>query len=368
MNLTEGELYHVFNRGNNSQKIFFRPENYAYFVSGMRKHLLPVCDIIAWCLMPNHFHFLVYANAHSTPVINDGGFERQQFSQGIKQLLSSYTKAINKQENRTGSLFQQKTKALPIDAQTYTPETVLHYIHQNPMRAGLVRKMEDWEYSSFSSYSGSINDFLCNKEIASRYLEVNPEQFYQESYRVINSGDEGVLHLQGVGHLIQPATTADVPALNKLVNSAYRGESSRKGWATEADLIDGTRIDEAAMLDLIHDKNTTILKYTEDEMILGCVELRKENENLYLGMLSVQPDLQAKGIGKKLMFAGEDFARKQGCKKVTMTVVSVREKLIDWYIRHGYRLTGERKPFKMPDERWGIPKQPLEFVFMEKAL
>jgi predicted N-acetyltransferase YhbS len=167
---------------------------------------------------------------------------------------------------------------------------------------------------------------------------------------------------------ITPATPADVPALNKLVNSAYRGESSRKGWATEADLIDGTRIDEAAMSDLINDKNTTVLKYTEDNVILGCVELRKERENLYLGMLSVQPDLQAQGIGKKLMFAGEDFARTHGCKKVTMTVVSVRDKLIDWYIRHGYRLTGERKPFVFPDERWGIPKQPLEFVVMEKAL
>ena len=167
---------------------------------------------------------------------------------------------------------------------------------------------------------------------------------------------------------IEPATAADVPALNKLVNSAYRGESSRKGWATEADLIDGTRIDEAAMLDLINEKNTTVLKYTEEGVILGCVELRKENNNLYLGMLSVQPDLQAKGIGKKLMFAGEDFARAQGCKKVSMTVVSVRDKLIAWYLRHGYTLTGERKPFKMPDERWGIPKQPLEFVVLEKVL
>jgi len=167
---------------------------------------------------------------------------------------------------------------------------------------------------------------------------------------------------------IQAATSADVPALNKLVNSAYRGEASRKGWATEADLIDGTRIDEAAMRDLINDKNTTVLKYTEDGVILGCVELRKEGDNLYLGMLSVQPDLQSKGIGKKLMFAGEDFARAQACEKIFMTVISVRDKLIEWYVRHGYRLTGERKPFNMPDERWGIPKQPLEFVVLEKVL
>lgn len=171
-----------------------------------------------------------------------------------------------------------------------------------------------------------------------------------------------------MSYQIIPASAEDVPVLNRLVNSAYRGESSRKGWATEADLIDGTRIDEAAMLDLIRDKDTTILKYVENNEILGCVELRIENESLYLGMLTVNPDLQAKGIGKILMTAGEDFGRKNNCKKVKMTVVSVRDKLIAWYERHGYSLTGERKPFKMPDERFGIPRQPLEFVVMEKKL
>lgn len=167
---------------------------------------------------------------------------------------------------------------------------------------------------------------------------------------------------------IQPATAADVPALNKLVNSAYRGDSSRQGWATEADLLDGTRIDETALLELINKPDTTVLTYVEDGPILGCVELRKEGTGLYLGMLSVRPDLQSKGIGKKLMFAGEDFGRKNGCTKMFMTVISVRDTLIEWYVRHGYRLTGERKPFNMPDERWGIPKQQLEFVVLEKAL
>jgi ribosomal protein S18 acetylase RimI-like enzyme len=167
---------------------------------------------------------------------------------------------------------------------------------------------------------------------------------------------------------IEPAGIEDVPALNKLVNSAYRGESSRKGWATEADLIDGTRIDEAALLDLLQEKNTTVLKYVENNEILGCVELRIENDSLYLGMLTVRPELQTKGIGKKLMFAGEEVARAHGCKKMRMTVVSVRDKLIGWYERHGYAQTGERKPFNMPDERFGIPRQALEFVVMEKNL
>jgi ribosomal protein S18 acetylase RimI-like enzyme len=164
------------------------------------------------------------------------------------------------------------------------------------------------------------------------------------------------------------ATPDNVPALNKLVNSAYRGESSRKGWATEADLIDGTRITEGILHELLSTPGLIILTYKEKNELLGCVELRKDADKMYLGMLSVNPEIQAKGIGKILMQAGEAHARQQHCSKVYMTVVSVRDKLIDWYLRQGYSLTGERKPFAMPDERWGTPKQPLEFVVMEKQM
>src|SRR5579863_6023331 len=108
MHLDEGEIYHVFNRGNNRQPIFFTPDNYLFFMQGIRKYLEPKCDMMAWCLMPNHFHFLVHANSNSTQITKDGSFERQQFSQGTKMLLSSYSKAVNKQQKRTGSLFQQK--------------------------------------------------------------------------------------------------------------------------------------------------------------------------------------------------------------------------------------------------------------------
>lgn len=167
---------------------------------------------------------------------------------------------------------------------------------------------------------------------------------------------------------LERATVADVPALNKLVNAAYRGESSRQGWTYEADLLGGTRIDEAALTEVILRGDTTILTYTEAGELLGCVELRQEGEKVYLGMLTVRPDIQAKGIGKKLLSAGEEFARMHNCTKMFMTVISVRTTLLEWYVRHGYRLTGERKPFNMPDERWGIPKQPLEFVVLEKEL
>ena len=168
--------------------------------------------------------------------------------------------------------------------------------------------------------------------------------------------------------LISKASLADISALNKLINSAYRGEESKKGWSTEADLLDGTRIDEAALRDVIQKSNTTFLKYEEEGVIFGCVELRIEGKKLYLGTLSVNPTIQNKGIGKKLLSAGEDHARLSGCLKMTMTVIDGRQPLIDWYVRRGYVLTGERKPFIVPDERWGIPKQKLEFVVLEKPL
>jgi ribosomal protein S18 acetylase RimI-like enzyme len=167
---------------------------------------------------------------------------------------------------------------------------------------------------------------------------------------------------------ILKAILADAPIINQLVNSAYRGEGSKQGWTTEADLLDGTRIDEAAVADLLSKPDTTILKYVEDNRILGCVELRKEKNKLYLGMLSVAPNTQGKGIGKKLLMAGEEHAKSLGIQTMMMTVISIRRELIDWYIRHGYQLTGERKPFVVPDTRWGIPKRQLEFVVLEKVL
>ncbi len=167
---------------------------------------------------------------------------------------------------------------------------------------------------------------------------------------------------------ITSAKLDDVKAINILVNSAYRGEGSKQGWTTEADLIDGTRVDERIINELIQEQNTTVLLYRENDELKGCVELRKENTKLYLGMLSVKPTLQSQGIGKKLLTAAEAFARENNCLYIFMSVISIRTELIAWYKRHGYTLTGERKPFIVPDERWGIPKAPLEFIFLEKKL
>ncbi len=168
--------------------------------------------------------------------------------------------------------------------------------------------------------------------------------------------------------MITKASVEDAPELDNLVNSAYRGDSSRQGWTTEADLLDGTRTDAAAIAELIKTPGTTILKYVEENKILGCVELRNHDGRLYLGMLTVRPHLQGKGIGKILLNAAEEEAGRQQCSSIFMTVISIRQELIDWYVRHGYQPTGERKPFAFNDPRFGQPKMKLEFIVLEKKL
>lgn len=168
--------------------------------------------------------------------------------------------------------------------------------------------------------------------------------------------------------MISTATLTDVSALNNLVNSAYRGESSKKGWTTEADLLGGIRTTEEGLAETIRKTNTFILKYTEVDQILGCVMLVEKENALYLGMLTVSPELQGSGIGKKLLKSAEIFAQEKGIPKIEMTVISIRSELIAWYERHGYIKTGETKPFPMNDPNFGEPKQHLEFIVMEKLI
>lgn len=168
--------------------------------------------------------------------------------------------------------------------------------------------------------------------------------------------------------MIEPATEKDIPLLNILVNGAYRGDSSKEGWTTEADLLDGIRINEEVLTGLLQQSNSIILKYTEEHKIVGCVHLKKEDNKIYLGMLTVSPKLQNKGIGKILLAAAEEEARKRNCTAVFMSVISIRTELINWYKKHGYVYTGKVKPFPENDSRFGIPKQPLQFIILEKEV
>ncbi len=167
---------------------------------------------------------------------------------------------------------------------------------------------------------------------------------------------------------ISTVTHKDVDAIDQLVNAAYRGESSKKGWTTEADLLDGLRTNPDALKQLIDDPGAVILKCTDDnDTVMGCVYLKKKGTKLYLGMLTVNPLLQAQGIGKQLLLAAEAYARQNNCNGITMTVIAVRHELIAWYERHGYRPTGETEPFPA-DPVFGLPKQVLYFIVMEKAI
>jgi GNAT superfamily N-acetyltransferase len=168
--------------------------------------------------------------------------------------------------------------------------------------------------------------------------------------------------------LITPASQTDIPALHELVNSAYRGDSSRRGWTTEADLLDGIRTDETGLAAMLANAQATILKYEQDGQLIGCVYLEKKGDRLYLGMLTVSPDAQARGIGKQLMTAAEQLARDWHCRAMTMTVISQRHELIAFYERRGYRPTGQTEAFPMDDPRFGLPKQQLSFIVMEKVL
>jgi REP-associated tyrosine transposase len=198
MQFIDRGIYHIYNRGNNKQPIFFNDNNYLHFLKKVSKEIAPHCDILAYCLMPNHFHFLVQVRSLLAQAfkqidikesISQNGrismqSERHPLSSAIGILLSSYSQAVNRQNGTTGSLFQQKTKAKFLDS-INLGLTVFHYIHQNPIEAGLVQRMEDWEFSSFRDYAGLRSGTLCNRELAFELLLLDRETFYEESYKAI---------------------------------------------------------------------------------------------------------------------------------------------------------------------------------------
>lgn len=164
------------------------------------------------------------------------------------------------------------------------------------------------------------------------------------------------------------ATVDDIPVLITLLNSAYRGEESKQGWTHESNLIAGdVRITEETLLDVMKRPDSVLLKYIDEEQkIIGCVNLQKHDDRIYLGMFSVSPKLQGGGIGKKLLNAAEEYTHHLHCRSIYMHVVSLRSELIDWYKRHGYAETGETKPFT-EDGVTGRHLQPLKFMVLKKT-
>lgn len=209
MQFEKGYIYHIYNQGNNRRKIFFNRENYLFFLKKMRTYILPYGDILAWCLMPNHFHFMVYVKeievgleSESIGVVlnnadakNTANTKQRTFNQSIGIMLRSYSQALNRQQKFSGKLIREKTKAECINcphgitpdffsengitlmenkgAENQYPQICFNYIHQNPVKANLVKTETDWEFSSAKDYSGQRNGTLINKQTAQFYVEIN---------------------------------------------------------------------------------------------------------------------------------------------------------------------------------------------------
>jgi ribosomal protein S18 acetylase RimI-like enzyme len=167
------------------------------------------------------------------------------------------------------------------------------------------------------------------------------------------------------------AKISDAKSIADLVNSAYRGESSKKGWTTEADILGGQRTDQKAIEAVMLTPNQHFLLGKKDSKLLASVNLEKKDPaTCYFGMFAVNPDLQNSGIGKLMLSESEKFAKDiLKCTLMEMSVITVRAELIAWYLRRGYQKTAEIRPFPMHDERFGIPlRGHLEMVVLTKNL
>lgn len=199
MQFNENTIFHIYNQGNNRQQVFYEDAHYLDFLGRMRKFLLPHVDFLAYCLMPNHFHFLVYVRQIEAvfPITQKTTTGRKKIGESTRTLnlsigilLRSYTNYLNKERGTSGSVFRQKTKAkenwiedfLTVDhpaffgGNTYG-ETCFQYIHNNPKDIPSVKALKEWRYSSYPDYSGHRNGTLCNKALAVQLLGIDLENF-----------------------------------------------------------------------------------------------------------------------------------------------------------------------------------------------
>jgi putative transposase len=196
MNFCSDNIYHIYNQGNNRQQIFYDRKDYFVFLNLYKSLFSPFMDSIAWCLMPNHFHFMIYADKRCTVTIKQGGIFIDPITNGFRKLLSGYARIFNSQTQQSGSVFRQKTKAKCLSQIPIKPGGIyqvqdyfvncFHYIHQNPLVARLVNRLENWEFSSFRDYAGLRQGSLCKKELGALHCGYDPSNFVAKSYELVD--------------------------------------------------------------------------------------------------------------------------------------------------------------------------------------
>ncbi|MEI6753710.1 MAG: hypothetical protein WCK78_11145 [Paludibacter sp.] len=177
--------YHIFNRSN--ETVFYNRENYIFFLGKIREHILPYADVLSYCLMTNHFHLILTVKPDGVNFFKTKQIEEMQLlSRAIGTVLSSYTQALNKQLGRRGSLFAHKTKSKILnDAKNDYALNCFMYVHQNPIFAKLVDKIEDWEFSSFQDYIGFRKGTLINKKLGIDIFQIEENQVFKLTYQML---------------------------------------------------------------------------------------------------------------------------------------------------------------------------------------
>jgi len=184
MNIELSQMYHIYNQGNNRETIFHEKGDYKVFLRAVKKYILPNCSIVAYCLMPNHFHFEIYSNKRSVEKIPLGDINVSRLSNGFRLLQSHYAQYFNDKYARTGSLFRQKTKAKSLDFGKENSRLIaMQYIYQNPVKHGLVRNIADWPYSSIREYMGLVDKGICNKKLAMSLIDLQQRDFQWDAYQ-----------------------------------------------------------------------------------------------------------------------------------------------------------------------------------------
>ena len=176
MQFYKNTIYHVYNQGNNQQRIFFERNDFLRFLEKAKAIIKPNCDLLAYCLMSNHFHFLIQTNEKSLENVRIGNIDLIKITNSFRLLLSEFAKEINVKYHRSGSLFRQKTKFKLVDnGDPMYLKNLIKYVFYNPLEAKLVSHLNDWEYSSYIDMIGKRKGKLCDLDLCKEIFQISNE-------------------------------------------------------------------------------------------------------------------------------------------------------------------------------------------------